>query len=180
MNETGTHAPAGLEGDRTGEATRAVTEAAARARLLEAEPGFPRGYVDQVRAATGWLGVASPDTDDVRHAALLLNRQAAVDLSRPMAGWGRTRRLVKRVVRRLLGWYDPRFLLQQVAAIGQDSARLGLATARRLEGLEAHRAALEDEIALLRARMAHLEAALPGAGAPSDPPAGGTGPTPAR
>lgn len=167
MNETGTSAHVRAEAAGDG-AAGAVREAVARAARLEAEAEFPRRYVDHVRAATGWLGVAPSGAGDVRSAALFLDRQAAIDLEPPMGARGRGRRLVKLGVRRLLGWYV-RFLGQQVAALGQGAARLGFATAGRLEALEADRAALEEEVAALRERVARLEAAAGGAGAPDRP-----------
>jgi hypothetical protein len=142
-----------------------AAQVAAEARALEAEPGFPRPFVERVRAATGWLGVADPAPDDVRHAALLLHRQAAVDLEPPMAARDPLRRAVKQLVRRLVGWYV-RFLGVQVGALGQATARLGLAVATRTEGLQAAQAAdraeLQGELETLRARVARLEAALDG------------------
>ena len=140
-----------------------AAEVAASAHAAEAEPGFPRPYVERVRAATGWLGVADPAPDDVRHAALLLHRQAAVGLEPPMAARDPLRRAVKQLVRRLVGWYV-RFLAAQVGALGQASARLGLAVATRTERLQAaqaaDRAALQGELEVLRERVARLEAML--------------------
>ena len=136
-----------------------AAEVAASAHAAEAEPGFPRPYVEQVRAATGWLGVADPAPDDVRHAALLLHRQAAVVLEPPMAARDPLRRAVKQLVRRLVGWYV-RFLAAQVGALGQASARLGLAVATRTERLQAAQATQQAEIDELRERVARLEAML--------------------
>ena len=140
-----------------------VDEITTKARELESDPSFPRPYVEQVRAAVGWLGAGDSGPDDVRHAALLLSRQAQIDLEPPMAATGRARRLVKYLVRRLVGWYV-RFLGQQVSALGQASSRLGLAVAGRVERLEADQASdrqeILDELAVLRARVAELEARL--------------------
>lgn len=143
-----------------------LAEVEARARALEADPSFPRRYVEQVRAATAWLGAAAPPADDVRRAALLLDRQAAIHLEPPTGSPSRARRLIKLAVGRLLGWYV-RFLGQQVSALGHGAARLGFAAAGRIERLEAgaagctdDRAAIHEELAALRARVAELEAAL--------------------
>jgi cell division protein FtsB len=153
-----------------------AAEVAAKARALEAEPGFPRPFVERVRAATGWLGVADPAPDDVRHAALLLHRQAHVDLEPPMAARDPLRRAVKQLVRRLVGWYV-RFLGAQLGALGQAAARLGLAVAERTERLQATQAAdrteLQAELEGLRARVAKLEAALAADSTSGTPPAPG-------
>jgi hypothetical protein len=146
-----------------------MREVAARVDTLAGEPGFPAGYVDEVRAATGWLA-ADPDgadggsvQPDVRRAALILDRQAAVNLEPPMTAADLPRRLLKKLVRRLVGWYV-RFLGQQVAALGHASSRLGLAIAARIERIEAdemaEHAALRAEIAGLAERVAALEARL--------------------
>jgi hypothetical protein len=148
-----------------------VDEVVGEARALEAEPGFPRGVIERVRVATAWLSVEAPAPDDVRHAALLLHRQAGVDLEPPLAARGRPQRLVKQVVRRLVGWYV-RFLGQQVAALGQATARLGLAVAERTERLQAEaaadRAATSARLDNLSARIDDLESGVRGRGGPAD------------
>lgn len=132
-------------------------EVAGAAEEARRAPGFPHAYVDQVRAATRWLGVGPGRADDVRFAALVLDRQARVDLEPPMAARDLPRRLVKAAIRRAVGWYV-RFLGQQVAALGQAAARLGLAVAERTERLGADQAGLSAELAALRARVERLEA----------------------
>lgn len=148
-----------------------ISEVSARAEALAAEAGFPAGYVDEVRAAVGWLAAdpegaeAGSGRPDVRRAALILDRQAAVNLEPPMAARDLPRRLLKQLVRRVVGWYV-RFLGQQVAALGQASSRLGLAVASRIEQLEAgqaaEHAALRAEVASLSERVARLESQLGG------------------
>jgi hypothetical protein len=148
-----------VEGDGAVESLEAVAvEVAAAARAAEADPGFPREAVERIRAATAWLGVTESADDDLRHAALVLSRQAGVDLAPPTVSSTRARRLVKRLVSRVLGWYF-RFLADQLAALGQGMARLGLAAARRVERIEADQAATRAELESLRARLARLEAA---------------------
>jgi len=132
-------------------------EVTAAARAAEADPGFPHGYVERVRAATRWLGVNEGAAGDVRFAALVLDRQARVELEPPMGARDLPRRLLKGAVRRMVGWYV-RFLGQQVAALGQAAARLGLAVAERTERLGADQAGLSAELAALRARVERLEA----------------------
>jgi hypothetical protein len=140
-----------------------AAEVAAEARALEDEPGFPRPFVERVRGATAWLGVDAPAPGDVRHAALLLHRQASVDLEPPIVARDPLRRVVKHLVRRLVGWYV-RFVGAQVNALGHATARLGLAVAERTECLQAGQAAdraeLQAALESLEARVADLEAEL--------------------
>lgn len=145
-----------VKGDEAERAATAavVAEVTSAARALESAPGFPRSFVERVRAATGWLGAER--VDDLRHAILLLQRQAASDLEPPMAARGWPRRVLKIGVRRLVGWYL-RFLGQRIGALGQATARLGLAVAERVERLGAEQAAARAELDALRARMARLE-----------------------
>ena len=143
-----------------------VDEIVAEARALEERAGFPHEAVDSVRAATAWLS-AEPSPGDVRHAAQLLAFQAGVPVEPAMASPGRARRLMKRVVRLLIGWYV-RELSQQVAALGEATARLGLAVAERTERLQGEvgsdRAALTARLDSLSDRLSRLEA-LGGGGA---------------
>ena len=140
-----------------------AAEVAAEARALEDEPGFPRPFIERVRGATARLGVDAPGPGDVRHAALILHRQASVELEPSMVARDPLRRLVKRLVRRVVGWYV-RVVGAQVNALGLATARLGLAVADRTDGLEATQAAdraeLEAALDALQARVAHLEALL--------------------
>jgi hypothetical protein len=140
-----------------------AAEVAAEARALEDEPGFPRPFVERVRSATARLGVDAPSPGDVRHAALILHRQASVELEPPLVGRDPLRRAVKRLVRRLVGWYV-RVVGAQVNALGLATARLGLAVADRTESLEAAQAAdradVHAALEALQARVAHLEAVL--------------------
>jgi hypothetical protein len=141
-----------------------VDEVVAEARSLEAAPGFPRRVVEKVRAATamlavGELAVGGSAPDNLRQAALLLHRQAEAPLE-PAMGGRRVDRLIKHVVARLVGWYV-RFLAHQVAALGQATARLGLAVAERTERLQAeeaaHRAEVDQRLEDLSARVARME-----------------------
>jgi hypothetical protein len=153
VEQDGVRSPSGL-----------VEEVVAEAATLESAPGFPRDAVARIRVATGWLSAAEPESDDVRFAALLLQRQAGVDLEPPLGSRSWPQRLVNQQVRRLLGWYV-RFLAQQISALGQAAARLGLAVAQRSETLQAQaaadKAAVDGRIDDLSARLARLEAQLP-------------------
>ena len=136
-------------------------EVAAEAQRLAAGPDFPAAYLARVRAAAARLAVTEGVQDDVRSAALLLEQQAVIDVEVPVASRTLPQRLVKQVVRKLIGWYV-RFLGHQVGILGQATARFALLVAERLDRIEAaqsvERAALASEIAALQARVAELEA----------------------
>lgn len=136
-------------------------EVRAEAQRLAADPSFPAAYLARVRTAAARLAVTQGDRDDVRSAALLLEQQAVIEVDVPVAGRALPQRLVKQVVRKLIGWYV-RFLGHQVGVLGQASARLGLTVAERLDRMEAEQQAEREvmaaEIARLQARVAELEA----------------------
>lgn len=136
-------------------------EVRAEAGRLAAEPSFPAAYLARVRTAAARLAVTEGDRDDVRSAALLLEQQAVIEVDVPVAGRALPQRLVKQVVRKLIGWYV-RFLGHQVGVLGQAAARLGLTVAERLDRMEAEQKAEREvmaaEIARLQARVAELEA----------------------
>jgi hypothetical protein len=138
-----------------------AAEVVAEAGRLAAEPGFPAAYLARVRTAAARLAVTEGDRDDVRSAALLLEQQAVIDVEVPVASRTLPQRLVKQVVRKLVGWYV-RFLGHQVGILGQATARFALVVAERLDRIEAaqsaERAAMAAEIAALQARVAELEA----------------------
>jgi hypothetical protein len=136
-------------------------EVRAEAERLAVEPGFPAAYLARVRGAAARLGVTEGVRDDVRSAALLLEQQAVIDVEVPVASRTLPQRLVKQLVRKLVGWYV-RFLGHQVGILGQATARFALVVAERLDGMEAaqsaEREAMSAEIAALKARVAELEA----------------------
>ena len=136
-------------------------EVRAEAGRLAAEPGFPSAYLAHVRMAAARLAVTEGVQDDVRSAALLLEQQAVIDVEAPVASRTLPQRLVKQMVRKVVGWYV-RFLGHQVGILGQVTARFALVVAERLDRIEAaqtaERAAMAAEIAALEARVAELEA----------------------
>jgi hypothetical protein len=136
-------------------------EVRAEAGRLAAEASFPAAYLARARTAAARLAVTEGDRDDVRSAALLLEQQAVIEVDVPVAGRALPQRLVKQVVRKLIGWYV-RFLGHQVGVLGQAAARLGLTVAERLDRMEAEQKAEREvmaaEIARLQARVAELEA----------------------
>lgn len=135
-------------------------EVRAEAERLAASAGFPAAFVSRVRAAAGRLAVTEGGGDDVRSAALLLEQQAVIDIEAPVVSRTLPQRLVKQMVRKLVGWYV-RFLGHQVGILGQATGRFALVVAERLDRLEAaqsaERAALSDRIVALEARVAELE-----------------------
>jgi hypothetical protein len=142
-----------------------MAEIRAEARAREASAGFPAPLAEKARTATAWMGTGVTSGDDVRFAAHLLTRQATRHLEPPAVTGSGLRRLVKRAVVALVGWYG-RFLCQHLGAVGQAFSRLGMAVAERVEGLESGQArdreAMRAELDELRARVAHLESALAG------------------
>ena len=146
-----------------------VDEVVNEARARQASPDFPHETVARIRLATEWLSATEPNSDDVRFTALLLQRQAGVDVEPPVGARSWPQRLAKRLVRKLVGWYV-RFLGQQVSALGQAAARLGLAVVRRTEALEAQitadRAATDHRLDDISARLAQLEAEVRALGVP--------------
>jgi hypothetical protein len=136
-------------------------EVRAEAERLAAGPGFPSAYLARVRTSAARLAVTEGGRDDVRSAALLLEQEAVIEVEVPVASRTLPQRLMKQVVRKLVGWYVG-FLGHQVGVLGQATARLGLAVAERLDRMEAEqgaeRAVMAAEIAALQARVAELEA----------------------
>lgn len=135
-------------------------EVRAEAERLAADPGFPAAYLARVRAAAARLAVTDGVQDDVRSAALLLEQQAVIDLEVPVASRTLPQRLVKQVVRKLVGWYV-RFLGHQVGILGQATARFALLVAERLDRVEAAQTAATEaqaaRLAALESRVAELE-----------------------
>ena len=115
----------------------------------QATPDFPASRIARIRNAAAKLGAASVEPGDIRHAALLLERQANVDLEVPTASRVPGVHLVKQVLKKLMIWYL-RFLAVQISAFGQATARFGVTVASRIDELEA-------EVAELRERVAKLE-----------------------
>jgi len=135
-------------------------EVQAEAERLAVEPGFPAAYLARVRTAAARFAVTEGVRDDVRSAALLLEQQAVIEVEVPVASRTLPQRLVKQVVRKLVGWYV-RFLGHQVGILGQATARFALVVAERLDRIEAtqsaEREAMAAEIAALKARVAEIE-----------------------
>lgn len=147
--------------ESAGASATLAAEVRAEADRLAAAADFPAAFVGRVRAATGRLAVTEGGRDDVRSAALLLEQQAVIDVEAPVASRTLPQRLVKQLVRKLVGWYV-RFLGHQVGILGQATGRFALVVAERLDRLEAdqsaERSAMSDRIATLEARVAELEA----------------------
>ena len=125
-------------------------EVAAAAAAREAEDGFPADRLARIRAAAARLAASEFRPDDLRHAALLLERQATVDLEVPTASRVPGVALVKAALKRAMIWYL-RFLGHQITAFGHATARFGVTVANRVDAVEA-------DVADLEARVARLEA----------------------
>ena len=126
-----------------------VAEIVAAATARQAAPDFPAARIARIRSVAQKLGAASVAPGDLRHAALLLERQANIDLEVPTASRVPGVHLVKQVLKKLMIWYL-RFFAAQVSACGQATARFGVTVASRVDELEA-------EVEELRARVARLE-----------------------
>ncbi|MEA3076262.1 MAG: hypothetical protein QOF60_1170 [Actinomycetota bacterium] len=125
-------------------------EVVAAAAAREADPAFPAARLARIRAAAARLAASEYRPDDLRHAALLLERQATLDLQVPTASRVPGVSQVKRVLKALMIWYL-RFLGHQITAFGQATARFGVTVANRVDAVEA-------DVADLEARVARLEA----------------------
>lgn len=136
-----------------------VTEIAAGAARRESDPDFPTARISRIRAAAARLAASEFRPDDLRHGALMLERQANIDLQVPTASRIPGVSLFKRSLKKLMIWYL-RFLAHQISAFGQATARFGVTVANRIEGAE-------TDLADLTARVARLEATLE---APEAPP----------
>ena len=126
-----------------------VEEIAGAVAEREAEPDFPASRIARIRTAAGRLAASEYRPDDLRHAALLLERQATLDLHVPTASRVPGVSIVKQVLKKLMIWYL-RFLGHQISAFGQATARFGVTVSNRVEGIEA-------DLSDLQARVAALE-----------------------
>jgi hypothetical protein len=119
------------------------------AEARESDPEFPAARVARIRAIAAKLGATRVEPGDIRHAALLLERQATIDLQVPTASRVPGVHFVKQALKKLMIWYL-RFLAAQVSAFGQATARFGVTVASRIDELDA-------EVAQLRARVDRLD-----------------------
>jgi hypothetical protein len=117
-----------------------------------ADPDFPAARLAKIRKAAERMAASEFSPEDLRSAALLLERQATIDLQVPTASRVPGVSLLKRVIKKLIIWYL-HFLGHQITAFGQATARFGVTVANRVDGVE-------SEIADLKERVARLEAAL--------------------
>jgi hypothetical protein len=124
-------------------------EIAEAARERAASDDFPSSRLERIRAAAGRLAASEFRPDDLRHGALLLERQATIDLEVPTASRVPGVSLVKRVIKKVIIWYL-RFLGHQISAFGQATARFGVTVANRVD-------ALDGDVADLRSRVEALE-----------------------
>lgn len=132
---------------RAGLAEEIARAAAAR----EAEPGFPKARIDRIRSVATRLGAAEVDPGDLRHAAVLLERQATVDLEVPTASQVPGVAFVKRGVKALVVWYL-RYLGAQITAFGQAVARFGVMVASRVDDLDARVDDLDERVRRLEGK----------------------------
>ena len=124
-------------------------EIAEAARAREGDERFPAALAAKVRAATTRLGATAVRPDDIRHAAVLVEQAAAIDAQVPTASQVAPLGYVKRLIKKATFFYM-RFLADQISLLGHAAARMGFSVAERVDSLD-------EEVALLRARVEELE-----------------------
>ncbi len=129
-----------------------VDEIVRAADARSAEADFPSSTVQRIRAAAARLAASEFRPDDLRHGALLLERQATIDLQVPTASRVPGVSLVKRVLKKLMIWYL-RFLGHQISAFGQATARFGVTVANRVDALDGDVQELRDRVEALEDRV---------------------------
>jgi hypothetical protein len=133
-------------------ATSPTDVEAAAARLEREAPG----YLERVRRATMRLAARPGTLGDPRIALDALGEVTTVNVDVPTASRRRPVRVIKVVIRRLLGWYL-RYLGDQVTVLGQAVARLGAALVERTEQLGDETAKLQRDVNGLAERVERLE-----------------------
>lgn len=128
-----------------------AAEIASAAATRAAAPDFPVARVARIRASASRMAASEFRPDDIRHAALLLERQATLDLHVPTASRVPGVVLVKRALKQLMIWYL-RFLGAQISAFGQATARFGVTVANRVDSLDREVAELTERVERLEAR----------------------------
>jgi len=139
-------------------------------QLTSADAGYlnqVRGEVARLRRRSNGNGniLGEPhqldvaDGDTVIDIVADLDDMAVIDADVPTISRRRAGRLVKRLVKSLIGWYL-RYLAQQVTVLGQTTARLGSALALRADRIEDATTGLGEDLARLRDRVDRLEVEL--------------------
>ncbi len=131
---------------RAGLAESVAAAAADRA----AQQNFPTAKIARIRAAAARLAASEYRPDDLRHGALLIERQATLDLQVPTASRVPGVSVIKRVLKKSMIWYL-RYLGHQISAFGQATARFGVTVANRVDGLESDLGDLQERVAKLEA-----------------------------
>jgi hypothetical protein len=112
--------------------------------------------LDRIRAATARLAARDIDPGDPRAALALLESQVDIDVEVPTGSRLRGVTLLKRAVKRLVGWYV-RYLGQQVTLAGHAVVRFGNALIEHTESLDRAVASNRHELDSLAARVDRLE-----------------------
>jgi hypothetical protein len=126
--------------------------AKAEARLASIAPG----YLDQVRRAAGRLALRDVDTTDARAALVAVDDLAVIDLDVPTGSRLPLVPIVKKAVKRLVGWYLSYFG-RQLLAFGQSVTHLGGILIDRTEHLEGVAGSLQADVVRLSDRVTRLE-----------------------
>ncbi len=117
-------------------------------------------YVEQVRRAAGRLAMRPVRPGDVPTSLLAVEDAADIDVDVPTRASRPGVRVVKVVMKRLVGW-QLRYLGGQLGVLGEAVVRLGHALADRSEMLEEQTAQIHRDVAALDARLARLEEKAP-------------------
>jgi hypothetical protein len=129
----------------------------AESKLASTAPG----YLAQVREATSHLAVRDLDGDDASAAIGAVEELADIDLDVPTASRIPAARLLKRMLKRMVGWYLGYFA-RQIEALGQAIANLGAILLDRTEKLDQANSSLRADLARLAERVDRLERGGPG------------------
>jgi hypothetical protein len=128
-----------------------VADIEAAARALRGDDALER-----IRAATARLAARDVDPADPRATLALLESHVDIDIEVPTGSRLRGVGLLKRALKRLVGWYV-RYVGQQVTLLGQAVVRFGNALVEHTESLDRAVAHNQRELDGLAARVDRLE-----------------------
>jgi hypothetical protein len=126
--------------------------AAAETQLATIAPG----YLDRVRDAANRLAPRHLDGSDAYAAVVTVEDLALIDLDVPTGSRLPLGSLLKKAIKRLVGWYLS-YLGRQLSGFGQGVAHLGWILVDRTDRLEGVAASLQENVAALAERVAELE-----------------------
>lgn len=119
------------------------------------------GYLDRVRQAAKRLALREADSTDARAVLAAVEDLSEIDLDPPTASRLPLVPIVKKAVKRLVGWYL-QYFGRQLSAFGQAVTNLGGMLLDRTDRLEGVAGALQADVARLAERVDDLERRSPG------------------